>query len=322
VSVVEVLGIDQFQRLEGSLAVTPDAVRQAQEWQRTHARRLARRDVKVIDCAPAARPINIDANLDDWHGIAQTPLYSEDYATIHGIPHNTTFRMTFDKTTLYLAYETQNMGPFTNSGNQWDRLFKTGAAVDIQLGTDPKADPARTRPAAGDLRLLIAPMAASKGRAKPAAVLYRPVAPDAPEAESWEVVSPVWRFTFDSVKKLPDVRAAWSGGASRYVVEIAVPLASIGLRIEPGTRLKLDWGVLATDADGTVVLGRNYWANKATSILSDAPSEAALHPDLWGYVRFRAQSRDAAGIADPDDLLRSKRGPDDDDLIDLRLEEE
>ena len=38
--------------------------------------------------------------------------------------------------------------------------------------------------------------------------------------------------------------------------------------------------------DGTEVLRRVYWANRATQIVSDAPSEARLHPHLWGHVVF------------------------------------
>jgi hypothetical protein len=207
--------------------------------------------------------------------------------------------MAYDDALLYVCYETRRMGPLVNSGNQWDKLFKTGGAVDLHLGTDPEADPARQQPVAGDLRLLMTYMGD-----EPVAVIYRPVAPDAPKTEAWEVVSPVFRMAFDQVKRLDDVRMARSGAGDNYVLEAAIPLGTLGLKVEPHQRLKMDWGVLMTDEDGTQVLARTYWANKATAILSDAPSEAALHPDMWGYLRLFGKTRQGLRMREPADLIQ------------------
>ena len=48
----------------------------------------------------------------------------------------------------------------------------------------------------------------------------------------------------------------------------------------------MDWGILAADDAGTRVVRRLYWSNQATAMLQDAPTEARLTPDLWGYLRF------------------------------------
>jgi hypothetical protein len=55
-------------------------------------------------------------------------------------------------------------------------LFKGGNVLDIQLATDPATDPKRTKPAPGDLRLLISRQAAATPGAQPktVAVIYRP----------------------------------------------------------------------------------------------------------------------------------------------------
>ncbi|HPD14813.1 MAG TPA: hypothetical protein PLE19_07680 [Planctomycetota bacterium] len=324
VSVVEVAGLEQAQRLGGKLTVAPDDVRKAQEWEIAHAKAVARQDVKVLDCFRALNPMKLDGSLSDWDGVEPTPLMTEDAAKIQGVSHNASLRMAYDDRTLYLAYEVRGLGPMKNSGNQWDKLFKTGAAADLHLGTDPAADPARKTAVAGDLRLLMTWMGD-----KPVAVLYRPVAPGARPEEKWEVVSPVWKLTFDLVKILDTVAMARSGGSTQYVVEAAIPLEALGLKFpkSSGTsaasgpiRLKLDWGVLATDADGTGVLGRHYWANKATSVLSDAPSEAALHPDLWGYVRVFAHSSKGLRMTEPKDLTPAGKATD--DPIKLELDEE
>jgi len=239
-------------------------------------------------------------------------LFTPEYGKIHGIPYNSTFRIAFDATHLYVAYETRHMGPLKNLGNQWDRLFKTGGGVDLHLGVDPKAPPGRNRPAAGDLRLLMTYMGA-----EPVAALYRPVAPDAPKSEAWKAVSPVWSVSFDQVKRLEGVRMARSQEGDGYTLEAAIPLKAIGLKPKPQTRLKLDWGILATDPDGAQVLHRSYWSNKATSILSDAPSEAALHPALWGTLRILDRGGRGGDLIAPEDRLRN-----DDGDIELELEEQ
>ena len=161
---------------------------------------------------------------------------------------------------------------------------KTGASVDLQIAADPGANPDRKAPAPGDQRLLLTLMGE-----KPAAVLYQAVVPGTPPDKAWQVVSPVHSASFDRVVKLDSVRFAVDESDDRYTLEAAVPLAALGLKITPGLRLKLDWGVLVSGPDGTEVLRREYWANKATQITADAPSEAELHPELWGHVRFHSE---------------------------------
>ncbi|MFM8804491.1 MAG: hypothetical protein ACKOK8_11385, partial [Planctomycetia bacterium] len=66
----------------------------------------------------------------------------------------------------------------------------------------------------------------------------------------------------------------------------------------PGSRVKLDWGVLETDAEGSAVLARSYWSNTSTSTLADAPTEARLEPNLWGHAIF--PGADGLGPRPPD----------------------
>ncbi len=189
---------------------------------------------------------------------------------------------------LYLAYEIVRRGPLKNQGQQWDRLFKTGASVDLQIGTDPGAPTDRRGPVAGDKRLLMTFMGD-----EPTAVLYEAEVPGTPPDKAWHVVSPVGSASFDRVSLLPKPRLFAAGTDDRYVLEAAIPLTALGLKITPGLRLKMDWGVLSSGPDGTEVLRREYWANKATQITSDAPSEAELHPALWGHIRFHDETINA-----------------------------
>ena len=176
-----------------------------------------------------------------------------------------------------------------NSGEQWDRLFKTGAAVDLQIGSDPAAPRDRKAPVAGDKRLLLTFV-----NGKPMAVLYDAVVPGTPSESTWKAVSPVGQVSFDRVVQLSNVNMAYVASDNSYVLEVAIPLDALGLKPADDMRLKLDWGVLSTDLNGNSVMQRLYWSNGATGIIADVPSEAMLHPDLWGYVLFHDRSRHIA----------------------------
>ena len=109
--------------------------------------------------------------------------------------------------------------------------------------------------------------------------------------------------TFDVVRRLEGVRAAWQPlkrpgpdtEPTGYVVGAAIPLKSLGVEIGAGKRLRFDWGVLETDRNGTVVLARKYWANPATSTLADLPTEAQLQPDLWVTSGLHTKPKDKFG---------------------------
>jgi hypothetical protein len=272
-SVVEVVGMDKFQRINRAFEVSAADIGKAQEWERVHESREAYTRAAVVDCFHVDKPPTIDGSPADW------PLVN---ATMDG---DVRFRIAWDETNLYLCYEANSRGPFKNTGSQWDRLFKTGASVDLQLSTDANAAPDRKAPVAGDFRLLM-----TVARDQPQAVLYQPVFPGAKPGESWNVVSPTGELTFDRVVRLPQTRLMAAPTFHGWCVEAAVPLAALGLKITPGLRVKMDWGILTTGPDGNEVLRRLYWSNKATNIVADAPSEARLHPDLWGHIRFHAET--------------------------------
>ena len=268
-SVVEVVGMDKFKRFGGETTVSAKALVETQEWERSREKRQVYARAPVVDCYRLEQAPKIDGSLGDW------PFISAE------IDGNAKLRIGYDNQNLYLAYEISGRGPLQNKGEQWDRLFKTGASIDLQIGVDPGSAPDRRAPVAGDQRLLM-----TFNGDEPSMVLYQAVVPGTAPDKAWQVVSPVASAAFDKVVKLQKPRLATSGNAQRYVVEAAIPLATLGLKITKDLRLKMDWGVLASGPDGTEVLRREYWSNKATQIIADAPSEAILHPDLWGHVRF------------------------------------
>jgi hypothetical protein len=119
---------------------------------------------------------------------------------------------------------------------------------------------------------------------KPAAVLLRPRDPAAPPALRVNYHSPVGDRRFDRVEVLSEARVAVTVDRARYRVELALPLAALGVSPTPGLRLRGDLGVIASDAEGRSNVARIYWANKATNLVSDLPSEAWFFPQGWGTL--------------------------------------
>ncbi|OPZ27352.1 MAG: hypothetical protein BWZ02_01677 [Lentisphaerae bacterium ADurb.BinA184] len=143
---------------------------------------------------------------------------------------------------------------------------------------------ARRTPGRGDLRLLIAWV-----DGKPQVVLYQPVAPGARPDEAWVARTEAGGETrFDRVVLLNRAEVALKG-ESDFTVEAAIPLADLGLKIQPGLELAMDWGVL-TSADGHQVKERLYWANTLATGTSDEAVEARLEPHLWGRLRFTGET--------------------------------
>lgn len=184
---------------------------------------------------------------------------------------------------LRLQYEVADTSPWVNHGKDWQSLFKTGDGVDLQLGLSQSADPRRTNPAEGDLRLFIAPMGEEN-----VAVLYRHRFPQASANEAVNFQSP-WRSEkVDQVKRLESAIVKVQRGGNGYKVDVGIPLADLGLENPKPLKLRGDFGVIYGDAAGTINTFRNYWSNQATGLVSDVPGEIMLSPNLWGHLNFSA----------------------------------
>jgi hypothetical protein len=269
--VVSVEGLERARRQTGTVTVDREAVQKAEAWLAAKARQSLHRRAPVVRARRVERPRVVDGLPHDWPDEPDARL--ED--------GRASFRIAHDDHHLYALWEVRDCGPFLNEGADWRRLFKSGAVVDLMLGADMKADPARDVPVPGDQRLVIAPF-----QGKPVAVRYRPVAASPGDHQPWEARTEVAQARFDDVRMLDDVRIAIQTSRedpSRYAVELAVPLQALGVAIgaQPA-RLRFDWGVQEVDASGDTVFQRLYWANRAARTVSDEASEARLHPGQWG----------------------------------------
>jgi hypothetical protein len=274
ISIAEVGGWERFRRLSGEIDVTPEDLRAARAWELDNAAQ------SVFVRAPLIRCFRGDLKS----------VRNGSLASILPAGGEAFFNMAYDDKNLYLCYTVNRLGPLRNTGNDDRLLFKTGAAADFMIGVAADAPTERDAAVKGDHRILMTVV-----DDRPKAVLYSPVEPAAAAAEAWEVYTPAGgRASFDRVvvssgptlyhEELLDER---EGHRTGYRLTAVVPQALIGLQCEPGKLLRMDWGILVSD-NGADVKFRQYWGSPETGT-SDAPQEARLHPNLWGYVRFEGE---------------------------------
>jgi hypothetical protein len=267
--IYRIVGLDQTVRGSGSFTVTPEQAAAAER----RASRVVAAAAKPVRATIGfvERPPAVDGKAGGWTGGP-----AADWDKNKQFP--VTVRAAHDGTNLYLSYTVKDdASPWVNNGSDWQTLFKTGDSIDFQIGSDPRANPSRSGPVPGDLRLLVAPFQAGS-----LAVLYRHRLPGSSDAVVFQ--SP-WRSEqVDSVRKVETARIAVSRAGSSYTVDVAVPLAELGLEDGPGRALRGDFGVIYGDGEGTANVFRNYWSNQATGLVNDVPGEIMLTPGLWGDI--------------------------------------
>jgi len=280
-SLVRLDGFESVKRLpDSALTVSKDDLQKAQDYvidlEAVHQKEQGR---GILQVGLPASPPNMDASLQGWDDSTFVDIDTSGTAAWFNSrtkPHNIRGAIALGTDKLYALWTTADPDLLKNSGEIPTALFKTGGGLDLMIGTDPNANPARRDPAAGDLRLLV-----SQVKGKTVALLYRPKVPGTqtppvPFSSPWRTIG------FDRVDDVSDQVQLVSDGKGNY--EIAVPLKLLGLTPQWGMKIKGDIGLIR--GDGTHTLSRTYWSNKATAIVSDVPSEAELTPSLWGTWEF------------------------------------
>ncbi len=266
-NLIQLQGLEAIQPISGeSIDLTAAHIQSVeQSVQRSSA---AGAEKRALVIAKVTSPPPLDGNLS---GFAK-----DAFVEFSSGPHKGRAALAVDATNLYLAYDVSgDDNPMVNAGKDINRLFVTGDSVDLQLATDPAADPKRTSPAIGDIRVLI-----SAFEGQPVAVLYRWKAAQNKDPVTF---SCPWRSeTVDRVEVLKQAKIAIHRRGGGYIVEAAIPLAAIDFVPQPKRVYKLDLGVIFSNPEGTNRAARLYWSNQATGLTSDIPGEIMALPHLWG----------------------------------------
>ncbi len=279
-SLVRVDGLDSIRRFPATTVHLADAdLQAARAWRLAHeAGRQQQRGRRTLHVALRGTAPVIDGKLDDWHDTDWAVIDRRGVAAnfdSRSKPYDVTAAVAISGDRLFAAYRTGEEHLLENSGEMPIAPFKTGGALDLMIGADPNANPRRTAPVAGDLRLLVTLV-----KGKPLALVYRPVVPDrkgppVPFSSPWRTIQ------IDQVEDVTD-RLQFAGKDGNF--ELSIPLSALALKPAVGTSIRADIGVLR--GSGFQTTQRVYWNNKATGITADVPSEAELTPLLWGRWDF------------------------------------
>ncbi|HEY3331810.1 MAG TPA: PA14 domain-containing protein [Capsulimonadaceae bacterium] len=288
-SLLEVEGLDGVRRLPTSpLTVSSAQLQAAQSYfVESEAARQASAASTTLTVKLRADAPTVDGKLDDWQGASWVTIDTR-VTQVGDWGHRTAktlAAMSVAGDQLYVALQTDDPALLNNSGEALRNLFKTGGAIDLMIGSNSNADPKRTKPVAGDSRLLVA-----RVKGKTTAVLYRQVGGNTGGTAA-DFASPMRSVHFDSVQDISDQVKLASGlvedlkaRTTVQIFEFSVPLAALGVVPADGATIKGDIGVLR--GNGYQTLQRAYWTNKASGLVSDLPSEAELMPQLWGSLAF------------------------------------
>jgi outer membrane protein assembly factor BamB len=272
---VEVTGLDTIQGLSGGqVTIGADDVKTAGTFREKQLQAAEGNKKYMVKKAAVAFTGNLDA---DFKGLeqAEKPAFEKQAGS------RVRVAMAHDDSNLYVGWEVQDESPWVNGADAPEFLYARGDTVDLQLGTDPKADAKRTEPVKGDLRLSI-----GNFQGKPAAVVYRKVADEKrPKIFSSGVIK---EYPMDSVATLTDakVEVKVEPQQKRYVVEAAIPLAALGLKLTDGLSLRGDFGATHGDKSGKDTLLRTHWNNQATGLVNDEVFELRMEPANWGEITF------------------------------------
>jgi hypothetical protein len=187
--------------------------------------------------------------------------------------------LAYDGSTLYAGWEVKDPTPWVNGAKDLSQMYSGGDTVDLQIGADPAANPRRTQAGRGDLRLSIGSF-----QGHPTAVLYRFVSDEKkPRSFTSGVVQ---GYQVDYVDVLPDARLKVKLEKDKYVVEAAIPMASLGIEPKAGLTLGGDVGVTFNETSGTRTKLRSYWSNQHTGLVDDVVFELQISPQYWGTFAF------------------------------------
>lgn len=270
--VTEVLGLDSIQAL-------PD---------RTFT--LNEEDVATASAAlsefnakyGSAQKLVVVAGLD---ALKSAPAAPRDLDGLRGFKT----KAAYDEKNLYVSYEVDSPSELINAMTDPKLLFKGGNCLDIQIATDPNADPARKTPAPGDVRLLVTRQLGADGKTpEPYAVLFRPKVKDF-AGQPIVLNSPTGKESFDEITVVEGVAVEYRKTPNGFTAVATIPLQLLGFTPQSGKPVKMDLGYVFGNETGNKVTARAYLKNRSFSanVVNDVPNESRLEPAEWDDVQVK-----------------------------------
>jgi hypothetical protein len=276
--IVELTGLESVQRLSGGTVrltqAAVDALRQeqldtiARRWNTSEKDTIG--DIvyaqayspQLVWDPPAA--VTPDVRIALWHNATGLGFAALRYSYRPGLP---------------LAQV------FTNPAPSWEQNFAYGESLNLQIGTNLTANPARTQQGEGDVRFVIAER---DGKAE--VVRYRWMRATAAPANA-KVLPEGRDGEMAWVADLLDLSVTIKREEPIYYnttasIALTIPWAVLGIDYRPGLRLRADVGSTRV-LPGGAGLARWSWIGKTEPAVYDFATALSMRPDLWRTFALR-----------------------------------
>ncbi len=258
----EVLGLDAMEDLPGGRYVhrEQDAAAAAAALAAYEAALAGQREVRIV-------PGGLEA-------LATAPAVVREMEGARGFEA----RLAYDADSLHVRFDVQSPHELVNNQSEPQIVFRGGNLLDIQIATDPEADPERETPAPGDVRLLV-----TRQQGQPFAVLFEPKVAGF-TGTPIILTSPTGEESFDRITVVDQVKLDYEKTADGFTATVSVPQSLLGLALRPGLDVRLDLGYVFGNNEGTRTAIRAYLFTDTftANVVDDIPHESRLEPAEWG----------------------------------------
>ncbi|MCL5674707.1 MAG: hypothetical protein M1501_03035, partial [Candidatus Omnitrophica bacterium] len=174
---------------------------------------------------------------------------------------------------FYVAFDVIGT-PMRNAGGDIRTCFQTGDADEVYLSINPRDNPDRTGPTAGDYRIVMTELKSKT----PVVVAFRAIVPG--EKQKY-----VGQTRLDKVEQIPGAKIFLKRRTDGYILEAAIPWKYFGIEPQKGFITKGDFAIDFSNPAGNATALKLYWA-EYSSMQNDLAQELKLHPDQWGWFAF------------------------------------
>jgi len=245
-------------------------------------------DYPTYQATFVSQPVKIDGQDNDWGGDSGRPAPQRAQVLMDGLQLGTV-RAMYDATNLYLYYNVYAPNGAINAGSELPYSpFVSGAYVDAYFG--PSWSGSRSEVQDGDVRVLMAQVKDASGTKMFQQGFWQRKS-DGKNPRT--ISSPAAQVRFDQIMEVPGLQAVWQveqkdpkSGITPYTVEVAIPLASLGLSNPAGKTIGFDVSIALANEAGDRRDRAAHWAGLSEGIVVDRPGSSVLLPHTWGSLQF------------------------------------